>query len=219
METDRALFVLYEFPPESPRATKRSVKFIRYLPDYHWSAVVLTVRSRNFMFNDKSLLAELPADLSVYRAWTLENIVRKDPGAQATAGKMAGAAKKAPSASALRRAVLWLYQGIGSFTRIPDSRILWLPFAVSKGLRAIRQQAVPVDLLLGADAYQPCCRSRFVPPDRIAFGHGFSGRLGGRSSYPVEARSDRQGQCVAGAILRAFLQAGGLHHRRDQGGL
>ncbi len=140
MDTDRVLFVVYDFPPEGSRGTKRSLKFIRHLPPHGWSAVVLTVRSSpNLSFHDDSLFAELPPGLPIYRARTLESLFHGSSKGDGVRGDGAGEAKPGPLSSALRRAVVRLYRRLGRFTKLPDSRILWLPFAVISGLRAIRQ--------------------------------------------------------------------------------
>jgi len=143
MDTDRVLFVVYDFPPAGSRGTKRSLKFIRHLPHHGWSAVVLTVRSSpNFAFLDDSLLAELPSGLPIYRARTLEGLFHGSPkrnGVSGVSDDCVGEAKTRPLSSALRRTAVSLYHGLGKFTKLPDSRILWLPFAVISSLRAIRQ--------------------------------------------------------------------------------
>lgn len=131
------LFIVYDFPPEGSRGTKRTLKFIRYLPRNQWSPVVLTVKGANSCFHDDSLLSELPSDLSIYRARTLETYFRNGKRDQ-TGDRLVAESKKAPRASVFRRAVLWLYRCVGRFTSVPDSRILWLPFAIVAGLRIIR---------------------------------------------------------------------------------
>jgi len=135
---NNVLFVVYDFPPEGARGTKRSIKFIRYLPQNHWNPVVLTVRNPNYIFHDRSLFAELPQDLVVYRAWTPESLFhRKGPG-HTEACDPGAEVKQATPPTWLRRAALSVYKGVGKFARIPDSRLLWLPFAMIKGFRAIR---------------------------------------------------------------------------------
>src|SRR5437763_9312528 len=97
MNTDHVLFVLYDFPPDGARGTKRSLKFIRYLPQYRWSAIVLTVQSPHFDFYDGSLFAELPENLPVYRARTLESLIHQSQYAQNEARDPVVEAKKAPA--------------------------------------------------------------------------------------------------------------------------
>ena len=141
MAANRALFVSYLFPPGGARGTKRTLKFLRYLPENGWSAAVLTVRdSPNYSFHDNSLLAEVPPGLPVYRARTLESLFHVRRRSKKEVYDPVAEAVKAAPPSTIRRGVAFVYHGVGRFTRIPDSRILWLPFAVFKGIRAIRQE-------------------------------------------------------------------------------
>src|SRR5947208_12877558 len=105
MDTDRVLFVVYDFPPEGSRGTKRSLKFIRHLPPHGWSAVVLTVRSSpNLSFHDDSLFAELPPGLPIYRARTLESLFHGSSKGDGVRGECAGEGKPGRLSSGVRRA-------------------------------------------------------------------------------------------------------------------
>src|SRR6476660_1370966 len=113
MSTERVLFVVYDFPPEGARSTKRSLKFIRYLPEKCWSPAVLTVKnSPNRSFHDGSLLGELSPGVPVFRARTLENLFHGKACPHAV-HEPAGGTKKAQSFGAARRAVVRLYHGFG----------------------------------------------------------------------------------------------------------
>ena len=138
--TNSALFVLYEFPPEGSRGTKRSIKFIHHLPRSGWRPVVLTVfQSPNYTFHDSALTEELAPDLAIYRARTLESCFRQS--GQRLDGDSGPKTRTTTEQNrfSLRRLLLWFYHRIGRVVKIPDSRILWLPFAIFKGLRAIRE--------------------------------------------------------------------------------
>ena len=42
MNQQSVLFVVYDFPPEGARGTKRTLKFLQHLPQSGWAPVVLT---------------------------------------------------------------------------------------------------------------------------------------------------------------------------------
>lgn len=139
----KVLMVAYEFPPEGSRGTKRAIKFIKYLPTLGWDPVVLTVRNGNHDFHDGSLLAEIPGFNDIYRAYTLESLFLK------TNGYGAGEVKDALLERRRRtengdpgRYLANLYHGVGRVLKIPDSRILWLPFAVRAGLSIARKRGI-----------------------------------------------------------------------------
>ena len=62
------LFIAYNFPPAGGAGVQRSLKFIKYLPQFGWQPVVITATSNAYPVCDESLWADVPADTPVYRA-------------------------------------------------------------------------------------------------------------------------------------------------------
>ncbi|MGD6794231.1 glycosyltransferase [Metabacillus indicus] len=78
----KVLVVAYIFPPLGGSGVQRTLKFIKYLRDFGWEPVVVTVaQDKEFGFYDELLLNEIPEELEVIRigqATALnENYVRK----------------------------------------------------------------------------------------------------------------------------------------------
>lgn len=64
----KVLVVAYIFPPLGGSGVQRTLKFIKYLRDFGWEPVVVTVGKDNgFDFKDESLLNEIPEELEVIR--------------------------------------------------------------------------------------------------------------------------------------------------------
>lgn len=144
MSKETVLFIAYEFPPEGCRGTKRGLKFLKYLPGMGWRPIVLTVKSPNYDFHDGTLIAELPEGIPVYRAFTAESLFHKkrySPGAvrDAMADK-----RNTAGQGRMRRLLLRVYHAFGNLLEFADSRFLWLPFAVFKGLGIIARNRVGV---------------------------------------------------------------------------
>jgi glycosyltransferase involved in cell wall biosynthesis len=55
----RVLVIAYYFPPMGLSGVQRTLKFVKYLPDFGWLPTVLTVDPRGYFAKDESLLAEL----------------------------------------------------------------------------------------------------------------------------------------------------------------
>lgn len=138
------MFIAYYFPPMGGSGVQRSLKFVRYLPEFGWQPVVLTVHHKFTRWpKDKSLVKEIPADVQVYKAPTLDlNWLYKG---------MWGLR--------LHRLVEWLQL----HWLIPDSEITWLPFAkksIDKMVRKHKFDLVYItggpfsSMLLGPYAYQ-----------------------------------------------------------------
>ena len=68
-EGKRVLMIAYQFPPLSGSGVFRSIKFAKYLPEFHWQPTVIsTDRPRlGWNYSDEELLREIPSNVSVIR--------------------------------------------------------------------------------------------------------------------------------------------------------
>ncbi len=66
----KILVIAYYFPPLGGVPVQRTLRFIKYLPEYEWNPVVLTVREGydHFHPNDPSLLRKIPNGMMIIRA-------------------------------------------------------------------------------------------------------------------------------------------------------
>ena len=66
------LFIAYWFPPMGGSGVVRPLKFAKYLPQFGWKPTILTVtKGDSFVFDD-TLLRELPDQVTIERAPSLE---------------------------------------------------------------------------------------------------------------------------------------------------
>lgn len=131
----RVLVVAYYFPPSGGPGVQRVLKMIRYLPDFGWEPVVLTVRDGTFPARDESLLEEIPTGVHVERTRILEPY-----GVYRRLTKTAQPIDVAVLTDVRPRS--WrqrLAQWIRGTFFIPDGRVGWLIDAVPAGQRLIRQ--------------------------------------------------------------------------------
>lgn len=138
----KVLIVTYYFPPSGGPGVQRVLKFVKYLPDFGWQPVVLTVQDGDYPARDESLLAEIPQHAIVYRTKIFEpyRLYRKLTGKAANApvdvenipqgGKQGGSAMES------------LAEFVRSTFFIPDARIGWYPYAVPQGLKIIKEQNI-----------------------------------------------------------------------------
>lgn len=118
--------------------TQRSAKFVKYLPHFGWEPLVITVKDIRYYAHDESLLQEL-AGRQIERTESLDPLrllarVRKSRPAKSA---QAGAGKTNPLLN-------WLNRIVGGWLLIPDSKILWLPFAIRRSLSLIRAHKIDV---------------------------------------------------------------------------
>jgi glycosyltransferase involved in cell wall biosynthesis len=64
----KVLFIAYYFPPLGMGGVQRSLKFIKYLPEFGWNPVVFTTGTMAYYAYDKKLLLEIPSDITIYRS-------------------------------------------------------------------------------------------------------------------------------------------------------
>lgn len=66
----KILFIAYHFPPSGGGGVQRSLKFVKYLPDFGYLPVVLTIEApddRRWTPKDQALLDEVPQGVNVQR--------------------------------------------------------------------------------------------------------------------------------------------------------
>lgn len=76
MERDRpdlltryALIVAHGFPPAGGPGVQRVLKFVKYLPEFGWQPVVLTVKPEAYEVRDETFLRDIPPDTPIFRVW------------------------------------------------------------------------------------------------------------------------------------------------------
>jgi glycosyltransferase involved in cell wall biosynthesis len=145
----RVLVVAYYFPPLGLSGVQRTLKFVKYLPEYDWEPTVLTVENRGYFAKDDSLAEELralPVRVLRTRSFDPLHLLRR-----------LGVVRM-PSRSAYG-----VISRISQAVYIPDNKIAWKRPAVEAGRSLLREQrfdaifatAPPfTDLLIGASLHR-----------------------------------------------------------------
>ncbi|WP_158737177.1 glycosyltransferase [Alteribacillus sp. YIM 98480] len=68
----KVLFISYFFPPIG--ASQRSLKFVKYLPNFGWSPIVLAPQKSNYFRKDLTLEKEIPKNCKVIRLPSCEEV-------------------------------------------------------------------------------------------------------------------------------------------------
>ena len=138
----RVLIVSYYFPPSGGPGVQRVLKTVKYLPQYGYEPIVLTVADADYPAVDESLMDSIPRATKVVRTKILEpyNIYRR------FTGKKAGAAvdvENIPSGKKKGLSEL-IAELVRSTFFIPDARIGWLPYAVPAALELIGREKIDI---------------------------------------------------------------------------
>ena len=127
----KVLFIAYYFPPLGGSGVQRSLKFVKYLAEFGWQPVVLSVNHKfTRWIKDASLLQEIPEEVKIYRTPTLE----------------LNWLFKALWGLRLPKLVTWLQRHL----LIPDSEITWLPFAKRCIRRIVAEHKIDLVYITGA---------------------------------------------------------------------
>jgi glycosyltransferase involved in cell wall biosynthesis len=124
---------------------QRTAKFAKYLPEYGWQPVILTVSNPPLHEADYSLMVELPDDLPVYRApdMSLPRFLRKaarkflSRDSQPAAKKGLDTMQAAPPAKGGVRKSWSSF--MDTWLQIPDPFVYWLPAALWTGLKIVKE--------------------------------------------------------------------------------
>ena len=144
----RVLLVSYQFPPKVAPGVFRPLKLASYVAREGWHVDVLTVEDPPTPMIDEALLAELPDEVSVHTAWSLEptRLVQwwrrrwNHAPAESTdaAGRDRGYTKMPTGFVRLLQSAF-----------LPDEKIGWLPYA-RREARRIRLE-VPFDAVIASE--------------------------------------------------------------------
>lgn len=121
----KVVIIAYNFPPVGGAGVQRPVKFVKYLREFGWEPVVLTVANPSVPVIDESLLGDIPDDVAIYKAKTLEPSY----------------AQKQTFASDSKSITSLVKQRIKSIVinyMLPDLQILWWPCLIVKLIQVIR---------------------------------------------------------------------------------
>jgi len=119
----RLLVLSYYFPPMGMSGVQRTLKFVKYLPEFGWQPVVLTIKPRGSYCYDQQLLEEIP-NTHISRTFSFDPLYLSPSGHR-------------PVAITRRNIVA----GFNRFF-IPDNKLGWIPFAVSRGLAIAKEQSI-----------------------------------------------------------------------------
>lgn len=139
------LVVTPYFPPVGGGGVQRITKFVRYLRDFDWNPIVLTIDQPAYSTFDPSLVSELPTDLPIYRVKAIQPTafyftLKRSRRLQAT--------EITPTVTSpnLLRHNIYRMRTIGrrffQLVLVPDDKVGWVPYARHAALKIIQKQHI-----------------------------------------------------------------------------
>lgn len=144
----RVLCIAYYFPPMGLSGVQRTVKFLKYLPEFGWEPAVLTVKETAYWAYDASLFGDLRPEMPIVRTGSLDplrliGLLRPSASALPRGGEGERGRGGLVPPEVIRRGFSWWNHALF----VPDNKIGWLPFALFRGNRWLSEASPPVDLI------------------------------------------------------------------------
>lgn len=144
MDKLNVLFICYYWPPAGGAGVQRALKFVKYLPDFGVTPIVLTVQpeAASYPVTDPSLLSDVPDGIEVIRTKSFEplRVVSRIFGSSAVPY---GGFSNVNNASLTQRLMRWVRGNIF----IPDARRGWVSYAYHEAVRQIREKDIQAVLI------------------------------------------------------------------------
>lgn len=119
----RVLVVTFFWPPSGKATLHWPLKLVKFLPEFGWQPVVLTVNEDTFSAKDESLLPEISPDLDVIKTGYFDpfvfyrKLLGKDPDQPLVASETISKTNK----GLLHRLSIWIRMNLF----VPDARVGW----------------------------------------------------------------------------------------------
>jgi glycosyltransferase involved in cell wall biosynthesis len=135
----KVLIITYYWPPAGGPGVQRALKFVKYLPQFGWEPIVLTVENPDSPVDDKSLLDNIPKETKIYKTKALEpfELYKKFTGKKSDS-KIPNDVLLSKESSLKDEIAKWVRLNLF----IPDAKIGWKHYAIKKGLEIIKNENI-----------------------------------------------------------------------------
>lgn len=139
--------IAYAFPPMGGPAVQRTLKFAKYLPQFGWEPVILTVNKPAQEEYDPAFLDELSNGIRIYRTPCPElsglfMYIRKRFFGNVDSMENYNKDTTRMTSTLTRHLVYRANSFVKTWLSIPDDKVGWLPFALAKAIDVIRKERI-----------------------------------------------------------------------------
>ncbi|WKZ69404.1 MAG: glycosyltransferase family 4 protein [Melioribacteraceae bacterium] len=189
----KVLIITYYWPPAGGPGVQRVLKFAKYLPDFSWQPIILTVENGEYPAIDESLLDDIPPGIKVYKTKSFEpfNLYKGITGQKGNIPTHV--LNKSENESALQKLSKWIRANVF----IPDARVGWIPTIVKEGKNIIEKEkpdlifssSPPHSLQIGAMKLAKQTGLKWVADFRDPWTDGFWQKELPRTRYAIKKDS------------------------------
>lgn len=132
----KVLMITYYWPPAGGPGVQRVLKFAKYLPEFGWEPVILTVENGNYPAIDESLLKEIPKNCKVYKTKIFEPFLIYKTITGKKENIPTFVLNKDEKESITEKLSKWIRANIF----IPDAKMGWKKYIIKEGLKIIKEE-------------------------------------------------------------------------------
>ncbi|MDA3871426.1 MAG: glycosyl transferase family 1, partial [Candidatus Marinimicrobia bacterium] len=134
----KVLIITYYWPPAGGPGVQRVLKFAKYLPQFGWQPIILTVKNGEYSAIDESLIKEIPKECIVYKTKTFEpyNLYKKFVGKKKDEKLPTYILNTNKNDNLNNKIAKWIRANLF----IPDARIGWISHIVREGMKIIEKE-------------------------------------------------------------------------------
>ena len=142
--TPKLLIVSYVFPPMAAVGVFRVIKMCKFLPQFSWEPSVLTVKEGFNYAYDHASLEQLDPQLKIFRSYYFSPFEWRDQKQATTSARTPPAQPKPAQPGMPAKPSLGgrIKRYLRTMLSLPDGQSFWIPWAVWKGLSAVRKEKI-----------------------------------------------------------------------------
>jgi glycosyltransferase involved in cell wall biosynthesis len=139
---NKVLIITYYWPPAGGAGVQRVLKFAKYLPQFGWQPIILTVENPDCPVIDETLLDDIPKECKVYRTKALEpfELYKIFTGKSKDSKIPSDVLANNKNQSFTEKISKWIRFNIF----LPDAKIGWKYFAVKEAKEIIKNEKIDV---------------------------------------------------------------------------
>ena len=130
----KVLLIAYFLPPSGAVGVYRTLKFMKYLPEFGWTPIALTTSNGKFPKYDESLMSMIPEGVDVHRCPSMEWLNEGE--------NKRNAGKEKPKRKTLWSRIHTRLYLLCDALLVPDTKAWWIPNAVAKAVSIIRTEKI-----------------------------------------------------------------------------
>lgn len=136
----RVLMVSYFFPPAGNVGVHRTLRFLKWLPEFGWHPIVLTPRNAKVPNHEPSLLEKVPSTVPIVHTASFETL---------NYGNNLAARRRMPLPAPVRKLCVEVPRDAWKYVSVPDEKLGWVPFATRAGRQVLAEQNVSAIYVTG----------------------------------------------------------------------